>query len=333
MREIGGPAAAPPAGRVAEPVTVGGVTVEPGRMRRFELPVARLTTGTWMGLPVAVINGARPGPRVWLSAAIHGDEIIGVEIIRRVVRELRPRRLRGAVIAVPIVNVFGFVGESRYLPDRRDLNRSFPGSPKGSLAARLAHLFVTEVVDRCQFGVDLHSGTDGRVNLPQIRCDLDAPGTRRVAEAFGAPVVVDARTRDGSLRATAVRRGIPVLVYEGGEALRFDDEAIRIGVEGVRRVLAALEMDDAALPPARPPLLSRRTRWVRARRSGICHHAVALGERVRRGQTVAVLTDPLGTRDHPVRTPLDGIVIGRATLPLVSQGDALVHVAEVEPAG
>lgn len=224
---------------------VGGEAVPPGRRRELELPVARLPTDTWLSIPVVVLNGRAPGPTVWLSGAVHGDEINGVEIVRRLARTLDPRRLAGTVIAVPVVNVFGFVNESRSFPDRRDLNRSFPGSTRGSLAARLAHLFMQEVVSRSDDGIDFHTATDHRTNLPQLRCDLDDPETRRCAVAFGAPMTLHSRLRDGSLREAATSRGIPVLLYEGGEPVRFNEWAIRAGVDGALRVLQELGMWDA----------------------------------------------------------------------------------------
>jgi predicted deacylase len=185
------------------PLRIGDTLVQPGSTGRVDLPVARLPTQTHLSLPVAIIHGARPGPTLWLSAALHGDEIGGVEIIRRVLSRVSAPRLDGSLIAVPIVNVFGFISQSRYLPDRRDLNRSFPGSARGSLAARLAHLFMTEVVKQCTHGIDLHTGSSHRRNLPQIRADLDDPDTRRIATAFGATVMIHSRVRDGSLREAA----------------------------------------------------------------------------------------------------------------------------------
>ncbi len=231
-------------------ITVGERTVAPGRTARFELPFARLPTGSDASLPVAVVNGRYAGPHVWLSGAIHGDELNGVEIIRRVLRRLEARRLHGAVLAVPIVNVFGFLSESRYLPDRRDLNRSFPGSGRGSLANRLAHLFMTEVVSQCSLGIDLHTATNHRINLPQLRANLDDPETRRLAVAFGAPFAIQARLRDGSLRQAALDQEIGVLLYEAGQAHRFDEAAIQAGVEGVLRVLNELKMTDMQVPEA-----------------------------------------------------------------------------------
>lgn len=312
---------------------LGGVSTPVGTRREIEIPVARLPTGTWVSLPVVVVHGRRPGPRLWLSAAIHGDELNGIEIVRRVLRGLHANSLSGTVVAVPIVNVFGFVQQERCLPDRRDLNRSFPGSPKGSLAARLAHLFMEEVVARCNYGIDLHTGSHQRTNLPQLRADLNDAETERCAAAFGASVMIDARTRDGSLREAATRRGAHVLVYEGGEALRFDGMAIRVGAAGVLRVLAALRMHrDKRLEPAAPSPRARDTRWIRARRGGFLTLDTELGDRVKSGQSLGVISDMLRRAESQVRAAGDGLVIGRTTSPLVYQGDALVHVASIEPA-
>jgi hypothetical protein len=311
------------------PITIGAVTVAPGRRQSIEIPVARLPTDTSLSLPVAVVHGSRPGPRIWLSAAVHGDELNGVEIIRRVLPLLRPRALAGTVIAVPIVNVFGFVNETRYLPDRRDLNRSFPGSPRGSLTARLAHLFLTEVAGRCQYGIDYHTGSDHRTNLPQLRVDLSDPETRRVAEAFAAPVTIDAQYRDGSLRQACSGRGIHLLVFEGGEAHRFNEAAIQAGVSGTLRVLGALGMreDDDALAVDATTVVSS-TRWERARRSGIARIDVYPGQRVQRGEVLGAIGDALGHAQISIRSSLDGIVLGYTRNPLVSQGDALIHIAD-----
>ena len=315
-----------------QPLEIGGGAVAPGRRGDLEIRVARLPTGTWLSMPVTVINGARPGPRLWLSAAIHGDELNGVEIVNGVLRRLSAASVAGAVIAVPIVNVFGFVHQDRYLPDRRDLNRSFPGSPQGSLAARLAHLFMQEVVSRCSYGIDLHTGSHHRANLPQIRADLSDAEASRCATAFGAPVMIDARVRDGSLREAAARRGAHVLVFEGGEALRFDREVTRVGVQGVLRVLAKLGMirDPQGVAPAGAPLLAQRSRWLRARRGGVLYLDISNGDRIHRGQRVGSISGVLHHKELVVRAPYDGLVIGKTTSPLVYQGDAIVHVAEVE---
>lgn len=313
--------------RINEPITVGQVTVRPGRKVQIELPFAKVVTGATESLPVKVINGRSAGPNIWLSAAIHGDELNGIQIIRRVIKDLDAKNLRGAVIAVPIVNPLGFIIQSRYLPDRRDLNRSFPGSARGSTASRLAHLFMEQVVNQCTVGIDLHTATNHRINHPQIRADLDDRATLELARAFGAPFSIHARLRDGSLRQAATEREKRVLLYEAGQAHRFDDNAIETGVIGVMRVLRALGLIDARLPRKRPTRLIRRTRWVRARRGGIVDIQVGLGDRVVRGQPVASISDAFGMRPTQVKAPETGWVIARSLRPLVNSGDSLIHIA------
>ena len=268
-----------------------------------------------------------------MSGAIHGDEVIGVEVIRELIATLSPKEFKGTLLAVPVVNVLGFMAGDRYLPDRRDLNRSFPGSPRGSLASRIAHLFMTEVVAKCEVGIDVHTAADKRANLPQIRADLDDPRTRELAEAFGAPVMVHARLRDGSLRQAALDVGAKALLYEAGEALRFDDESIATGVAGVRRVLAFLGMIEPD-PDDEPTqsLESRSTRWVRARGTGILNLDTKLGDVVEAGDRLGGLSDTFGRRVRLVRADRSGIVIGLTRAPIVNAGDALVHIASVESA-
>jgi hypothetical protein len=287
-------------------------------------------SGTPVALPVLVLHGKQDGPVVWLSAAVHGDEVCGVEIIRQVVADLDPRSMVGTVIAVPVVNVHGFNTGDRYLPDRRDLNRSFPGSERGSLAARVAHLLMTEVVSRCSVGIDLHTGSDHRSNLPQIRADLDDPGTLTLARAFAPPIAIQSRLRDGSLRQAASESGATVLLFEGGESLRFDSATIAAGANGVRRVLAYLGIAGSAEPATGVVLLSRRSTWVRASKSGLLHLEANLGDRVEEGDQLATIFDPFGQRLARLRARHGGIVISHTHLPLVNQGDAIAHVAELD---
>ncbi len=310
-----------------EAITVGDVTVRPGRRGRIHLPFAKVATGSDETLPVAVINGRSSGPHVWLSAAIHGDELNGTEIVRRVMRRLDPKTLRGAVIAVPIVNTLGVMIESRYLPDRRDLNRAFPGSSRGSTASRLAHLFMEQIVAQTSVGIDLHTGSNHRINLPQIRANIDDAGTLKLARAFGAPFTIHARARDGSLRQAALELGATVLVYEAGQAHRFDLEAIETGTDGVLRALKSMGMLDARLPRAKTTRLIRRTRWVRARRGGLAEINVKLGQYVEKGELVASISDAFGSRPTKVKATETGWIIAKTQRPLVHSGDAIAHIA------
>jgi uncharacterized protein len=309
-------------------ITIGDVEVRPGQRRVVELPIADLYTGTSLSMPVHVICGRRPGPVLFVSAAIHGDELNGVEIVRRLLKRKSLKSLRGSLLAVPVVNVHGFLHQSRYLPDRRDLNRSFPGSSKGSVAARMANVFIRKVVSKADYGIDLHTGAINRANLPQIRADLDDEKAFELAKAFGVPVIVDAEARDGSLRACAQELGLPTLTYEAGEALRFDELSIRAGLRGIVRVMRHIGMlPDGKTPDRVRPVVANTTSWVRAPASGIVSRDADLGSRVVAGQRLARIGDPLGDHEDPVIAPFDGIVIGQNSLPLAHEGDALFNVA------
>jgi len=305
-----------------------GTTIDAGSRGNVDIPVADLYTSTSLHMPVQVINGRRAGPVLFVSAAVHGDELNGVEVIRRLLRLKAIGKLRGTLIAVPIVNVHGFLDQSRYLPDRRDLNRSFPGSAKGSIAARLANIFLKEIVKRSEYGIDLHTGAIDRSNLPQIRANLDEPKTLELAKAFGVPVIINSSIRDGSLRGCAAEMGMPVLVYEAGEALRFDEVCIRGGLRGILNVMRTIGMlQQGTSKPVRQPVIARSTTWMRAPCSGIISGKVKLGASVREGQRLAVVSDPLGTVEEEVLSRCDGIVIGRSNLPLAHEGDALFNIA------
>jgi predicted deacylase len=317
---------------VREPFEIAGETVRPGTRQTVRIPVARLYTYTDMDMAVQVVHGRRDGPCLFVSAAVHGDELNGVEIIRRLLRRKVLARLRGTLLAVPVVNAFGLITQSRYLPDRRDLNRSFPGKESGSLTARLASTFLEEIVSRSTHGIDLHTGSNYRSNLPQLRATLDDELTLQLARAFATPVILDASTRDGSLREAVVDRGVPMLLYEAGEALRFDEVAIKVGLRGVMNVMRAIGMLPALkrAPPSFEPTVARKSLWVRSPRSGLLRAGVRLGEKVTRGAVVAHVADAMGTEDVAVPAPASGIVIGLLRNPLVYRGDALMHIARFD---
>ncbi|MGF1549651.1 MAG: succinylglutamate desuccinylase/aspartoacylase family protein [Sphingomonadaceae bacterium] len=315
------------------PFTIGEQEVGPGERRLIHLPLAALSNQTPMALPVVVIHGRRMGPAVFVSAAIHGDELTGVAVCRRLLASKALAVGAGTLLMAPIVNAFGFINHSRYLPDRRDLNRSFPGSARGSLAAQLAHLFFTEIVLRSDCGIDLHSGAIHRSNLPQVRIDGDDAKALDLATAFGAPIIIDSPVREGSLRAAAQERGVPVIVYEGGEGLRADEFSVRVGIQGVLRMLAHLGLIRRRSVKGRPePVLSTRSRWVRAEEPGIFRPYRKLGDHVAEGDRLCVVADPYGESETDHLSPTAGIVIGRASIPAVNQGDALFHIAEVDNA-
>jgi uncharacterized protein len=318
------------------PFEIGGETVEPGTRRLVDLPVSKLSNHTPVTLPVHVLHGLRPGPTMFVSAALHGDELNGVEVIRRMLRTIRPEHVSGTLLCVPVVNTYGFLARSRYMPDRRDLNRSFPGSPDGSLAARLAHLFLNEVALRCQIGVDLHTAAVHRVNLPQIRTDfVKRPRAKEYAAAFGTQVIVNSPERSGSLRKAAREAGVDVLVYEGGEGLRFDENSIEAGYGGIVNVMlhsGMLELPDGVDPAerranARPPLFTNMSKWVRAVDGGVFRPRKKLGEAVSENDLMGWIANPYEDAEIEVRSPVRGIIVGMTTLPIVNMGDALFHVA------
>lgn len=307
---------------------IADVSVSADERKTIEVSMGAMVTHNDVQMTVHVVNGKKPGPKLFVCAAIHGDEINGVEIIRRLLQVKSLRRLSGTLVAIPIVNIHGFINQTRYLPDGRDLNRSFPGLKKGSLSARVADKFFTTIVKRCDYGIDLHTGARHRDNLPQIRADLSEDKVKALASAFGVPAIIDSKIRDGSLRAAAGEEGIPILLYEAGEALRFNELAIRAGVRGVLNVMRHLQM----LPPLKnkeqtKAVISSNTSWVRAPHSGILRALVPLGVKASKDSVLGVIADPLGVTEFQVTSPEDGIVIGRTNLPLVNEGDALFHLA------
>ena len=313
-------------------IQINGVRVEAGQRAVIDVAIPSLYTHTALTIPVKVIHGKKDGPRLFVCAAIHGDEINGVEIIRRLMNLKIVSRVKGTLIAVPVVNVYGFINQSRYLPDRRDLNRSFPGSETGSLAARLSHVFLREIASQSTHGIDLHTAAIHRDNLPQVRAYLDDECTHRMARAFAAPVILNTPILEGSMRQALEKMGVSVIVYEAGEALRFNEVAIRAGVRGIVSVMREIEM----LPPANlpktvlEPLIAQSSTWVRASQSGILRALVPLGRVVSKGQILGVIADPFGDKEAAVRAAISGMVVGRTNIPLVNEGEGLFHIARLK---
>ena len=309
---------------------IGDVAILPGESKKIDLPVVRLYTDTEIKMPVYVKRARKDGPVMFVSAAVHGDELNGVEIIRRLIRRSSLKLTKGTLIFVPMVNVYGVLNQSRYMPDRRDLNRVFPGSTRGSLAGRLAHIFLNEIVSKCDYGIDLHTGAIHRSNLPQIRADLDDVETREMAEHFGVPVLLNSNLRDGSLRESAVEHGVKILLYEAGEALRFDELSIRAGERGVINVLAHLGMISKRKSLSNKkimPFIAYSSSWVRADNSGFVRDRVQIGDQVTKGQVLAEIGDSFGEVQSQVLAGRAGIIIGKQNIPLVQEGDAMFHIA------
>lgn len=309
--------------------SIGGVEVKPGEQKTVELPMPELYDCTPMNMPVHVIRGKKPGPILCVTAALHGDEINGVEIIRRLLKKRLLKNLQGTLIAVPIVNVYGFLYQDRYLLDRRDLNRCFPGSEKGSLAARLAHLILNEVVIKADYFIDLHTGSNHRANLPQVRTNLDIPDNRKIATRFGAPVVLHSKELSGSLREAVTLKGGNFIVYEAGEAFRFDEISIRIGLKGIQNVMRYLKMLPVTSKKERTyqSAVTLSSYWIRSPYSGIMHPMKSLGKKVAANEVLAIISNPTGKQEYKVIADQPGIIIGKSHLPLVHEGAALFHVA------
>lgn len=310
---------------------IGGKSIKPGTKETVHIPLSRLADHTRMTLTALVVHGKQDGPTMFVSAAIHGDEIIGVEIIRRIAAMKLLSKVKGTLILIPIVNGYGFLGMSRYLPDRRDLNRFFPGREMGSPASQLAYTFMQDIVSQCEFGIDLHSGAIHRENLPQIRANLENPVVKSMAEAFGASIMLNSNLRDGSLREAAQTVGCNMLLYEAGEALRFNETAVRIGVTGILGVMGEIGMLRRVKKnlPKRQPLQPKSSHWLRAPTSGLMRRTKKLGDSVEKGETLARVSGPLGEHEEPVLAKYSGVIIGCTNLPIVNRGDALFHVARV----
>ncbi len=315
-----------------QPFTIAGHTVAPGDRSHFDLPAAQLYTHTPLEMPLEIIHGKRPGPVLLVSAAIHGDELNGVEIIRRLRMLKILERLRGTLMLVPIVNLFGFINKTRYLPDRRDLNRCFPGVEKGSLASRFANLFFNEIARHSTHIIDLHTGAVHRDNLPQIRAALDNPEIEAMARAFGLPVIINAGQIEGSLRCEAGKVGIPVLTYESGEALRLDEKCIVAGVRGIVNVMRTIEMLPQRKKTTRSsvlkePFVALSTRWFRANADGLFRPMAKLGSHINKGDTIGVISAPVGQVETLLQSTRQGIIVGMNNMPLVNEGEALINVA------
>ena len=318
---------------------INGVKIEKGQRKQLEIVIAKLYDHTDITIPVEVICGKESGPVMFVSGAIHGDEINGVESIKRLLsRKKILSYIKGTLIAVPIVNVFGFNRNVRYLPDRRDLNRTFPGFKNGSLAARIAHIFMKEIVTKCQYGIDLHTGRAHRFNLPQVRGCLENPEVEKLAKAFGVPVILNSNMRDGSLRQAAFEKGINILLFEGGEALRYDEKIISSAENGIIAVMCEIGMIKkksvrSRLPKSREVFRAESSHWIRAPISGSLQVKKKIGNKVNKDQILGIISNPFGTEKTYVKAKKTGIIIGITMMPLVSNGDALFHVATFDNIG
>ncbi len=308
---------------------IDGVEIKPGQAVRISIDMGSIYDFTDVKMPVEVIRGHKDGPTVFISSTIHGDEINGIEIIRRLLASRALKKICGTLIIIPIVNIFGFNDRSRYLPDRRDLNRCFPGLKNGSLTSQLAYKFMQEIALKSDFGIDLHTGASHRFNYPQIRANISDQFTFDLAKAFGAPLIIGSNLRDGSLRAAVSQAKIPMILYEVGEALRFDEAGIEIGVTGILNVMREIGMIKSSKPnkSKKEIFVARSSSWLRAPKSGIYIAKQKLGKMVKKGDVVGEISNPFGDHKTQVKAHQNGKIIGMSMLPLANKGDALIHIA------
>ncbi|MEO0796565.1 MAG: succinylglutamate desuccinylase/aspartoacylase family protein [Verrucomicrobiota bacterium] len=311
----------------AETIRLGGKEISPGESKSVRLKISETYTGDEIALPVRVINARKTGPKVFVSAAIHGDEINGTGIVHDLLYDEPLDIHAGALFLIPVVNVFGFETHERYLPDRRDLNRSFPGSESGSLAARIASIFMREIVQQCDYGIDLHSAAFQRTNYPNIRADLSSPAVRKLALAFGCSLIVDGKGPEGALRREACKAGCPTIILEAGEPWKMEPGILELGVRGIRNVLKELDMLAGEIVPPPYQIRSKKTVWVRAEVGGILRYHIGAGEWVEEGQPIATNYSILGKAQYTLVSPADGVILSLATLPAVKPGEPVVHIS------
>lgn len=307
-------------------ISINGQEIAPGENKTVILNTYELHTKTKIEIPVHVIHSKKEGPSLLFSAGMHGEETNGIEIIRRIITRDEVQALKcGTLIVIPVINVVSFLFGSRDLPDGRDLNRCFPGSRNGSLGSRIAYDLMKHIVPIIDFGVDFHTGGARINNYPQLRCVFEFPENIDLAERFSAPLIIDSTYRDGTFRKEAAKKGKPILVYEGGESMRFDYLAINEGVRGCLRLMQSYKMIDFDLPPG-PSVKIKKDTWVRANASGLFHMNVSNGSQVLQGDLLGVIVDPFGESEDKIFSPANGYIIGINNLPVVNQGDALIHV-------
>lgn len=316
------------------PLVIFGESILPGEHKTINVEIARLHTTIKLNIPVIVRRSKQEGPTVLFSAGIHGDEINGVEIVRQIISKKLNRPLRGTIICIPVINMYGFVNKSREFPDGRDLNRVFPGSKKGSLASRFAYHIVEEILPILDYAVDFHAGGASRFNAPQIRITENNPDLKILADVFNAPFTLYSKNITGSFRNTSEKANVKMLLFEGGKSLDINNEIANEGVLGTKRLLHYLQMLDAKQivePAIEPSIYIKNSVWLRAKCSGLLHDFNLVGRFVTKGTILAIITDPFGKFEQKVKAPHDGYVINANHSPIVYEGDAIYHLSKNNP--
>ncbi len=307
-------------------ITINRQKIEPGENKTVILNSYELHTKTKLEIPVHVIHSKQKGPAILFSAGMHGEEINGVEILRKIISRSEVENLKcGTVIAIPVINVISFLYASRDLPDGRDLNRCFPGTKKGSIGSRIAHDLMKHILPVIDFGVDFHTGGAKINNFPQLRCVFNFPANVALAERFSAPLIIDSVYREGTFRKEAAKKNKPILVYEGGESMRFDYVAINEGVNGCLRLMNSYGMIDFDVPQ-NPSVKIKKNTWIRANSSGLFHMSVSNGAPILEGDLLGIIFDPFGHSEEKLFSPVNGYIVGINNQPVVNQGDALIHI-------
>ena len=302
-----------------------------GQSAKVEVNIAKLPSRTHIDIIVTVARSIEPGPTLLLMGGMHGDEINGIEIVRRIIEKGHHIPAKGTVICIPIINIYGFIHFSRYVPDGKDVNRSFPGNRNGSLASRIAYYLMKDIIPKIDYGIDFHTGGADRKNYPQVRCLLTDPVNRELADAFHAPFTIHAKHRPKSLRQSAARLGKRILVFEGGESARFSEQAISHGMDGTLRVMEHLGMLHGQAPtPEYKNQQFMHSSWIRARSSGIFQGLVSGGDEIRKNQVVGYITDPFGDYKVELKSHTQGFVISLNNNPIMHQGDAVMHIGVVK---
>lgn len=307
-------------------VVIAGQSIRPGEFKEVVINIARLPSRTQIDTPIYVYRAPTDGPILALTAGMHGDEINGMEIVRRILDAGHNKVLRGTTVCMPIINVYGFLNYSRDVPDGKDVNRSFPGSRNGSLASRVAWHLTHDIIPFIDVGVDFHTGGAMRTNYPQVRCVMQDTRNAELAHAFHAPFTIDSPFRPHSLRQTAAKHGKNIIVYEGGESLRMDLPAIEEGINGTLRLMKHLKMIDWAPEPKIESRIVWNSSWIRARTAGIFHPQVQAGDLIHKNQLVGSITDPFGEFHEQIKSSVTGYIVGLNNNPVVNAGDALMHV-------
>lgn len=310
-------------------IKIGGQTVGSGKTKDIRLEISETYTGDKICIPIRVIRSKKPGPRIFITAAIHGDEINGTGIIHDFLFGKQIKLKKGTLILVPVVNVFGFESHERYLPDRRDLNRCFPGTSTGSLASRIADKLMSELVGNCDYGIDLHTAAAQRTNYPNVRADLSHPETKSLALAFGCTLILDGKGPIGSFRREATRRGCPTIVLEAGEPWKIEPSVLQIGLSGIKNILIDFGMLDGALETPPFQALIRKTSWIRAPVGGILKFHVSPGDFVDTDQPLATNYSILGDEQNVIKSPTPGMIVGMTTMPAVKPGEPICNVASI----